>query len=294
MKQTLKNDLLTVEIDSLGAELQSIVDNRTNYQYLWHGDARFWNRRSPVLFPIVGSVWDAKYRMDGVEYSLGQHGFARDCEFEVMEDVPENEAWFALEYTDATLAMYPRKFRLEIGYILHEDRLTVGWRVKNLDDKEMYFQIGAHPAFNYPDFNAQAPVHGYLLFDKNKDLNTELLAEKGCVGYDEMKVELDSENMVPITEHTFDINTIVLAHDSVHRVSLLGPQRTPYLSVLFSAPVVGIWSPAPDAPFVCIEPWYGRCDRAGFTGSFEEREYVNRLAPGELFEASYMVIFENL
>lgn len=294
MKQTLKNDLLTVEIDTLGAELQSIVDNRTNYQYLWHGDARFWNRRSPVLFPIVGSVWDAKYRMDGAEYSLGQHGFARDCEFEIMEDVPENEAWFALEYTDASLAVYPRKFRLEIGYILHEDRLTVGWRVKNLDDKEMCFQIGAHPAFNYPDFNVQAPVHGYLLFDKNKDLNTELLAEKGCVSYDEMKVELDSENMVPITEHTFDINTIVLAHDSVHRVSLLGPGRAPYLSVLFSAPVVGIWSPAPDAPFVCIEPWYGRCDRAGFTGSFEEREYVNKLAPGELFEASYMVIFENL
>lgn len=293
MIQTLKNDLLTVSIDTHGAELQSIRDNRNNYEYLWHGDARFWNRRSPVLFPIVGSVWDGKYTMDGKEYTLGQHGFARDCEFEVMTDVPENEAWFALDYNEDTLAHFPRKFRLEIGYGLQDDRLTVMWRVKNLDEREMDFQIGAHPAFNYPGFRASDSVHGYLLFD-NRELSTQLLKEKGCIGYDEMKVEVDEEGMVPVTATTFDINTIVLADDQVHRVSLLDAARRPYLSVLFRAPVVGIWSPEPEAPFVCIEPWYGRCDRAGYQGEFADREYVNRLAPGATFDASYMVIFDNL
>lgn len=293
MKQTLKNDLLTVVIDSHGAELQNITDNRTQYEYLWHGDHRFWERRSPVLFPIVGSVWNAKYRMDGVEYTLGQHGFARDCDFEIIEETPENEAWFALEYSDETLSAYPRRFRLEIGYGLQEARLTVMWRVINLDNRDMYFQIGAHPAFNYPAFDSTDDVHAYMLFDNDK-LSTQLLKEKGCVGYDEAEVTLDCEKMLPITAHTFDINTIVLADNQVHRVSMLDSDRNPYISVLFSAPVVGIWSPSPDAPFVCIEPWYGRCDRAGYTGSFEEREYVNGIAPGQTFEASYMIVFDNI
>ncbi len=294
MKQTLSNDLLTVTIDTMGAELQSIVDNRTKYEYLWHGDARFWDRRSPVLFPIVGSVWEGRYKMDGVEYQLGQHGFARDCEFEIMTDVPENEAWFSLEYNDSTLEKYPRRFRLEIGYALNDDRLTVKWRVKNLDDRVMDFQIGAHPAFNYPAFSASDDVHGYLLFDNRGEMSTQLLKEKGCVGYDEMKVEVDSEGMIPVTATTFDINTIVLADNQVHRVSLLDKERRPYLSVFFDAPVVGIWSPAPDAPFVCIEPWYGRCDRADYTGEFSEREYVEHLNPGQVFETSYLVVFDSL
>ena len=292
MKQTLSNDLLTVTIDTMGAELQSIVDNRTKYEYLWHGDARFWDRRSPVLFPIVGSVWEGRYKMDGVEYQLGQHGFARDCEFEIMTDVPENEAWFSLEYNDSTLEKYPRRFRLEIGYALNDDRLTVKWRVKNLDDRVMDFQIGAHPAFNYPAFSASDDVHGYLLFDNRGEMSTQLLKEKGCVGYDEMKVEVDSEGMIPVTATTFDINTIVLADNQVHRVSLLDKERRPYLSVFFDAPVVGIWSPAPDAPFVCIEPWYGRCDRETFEGTLKNREWSNRLGPGEVFERSWQIRVE--
>ena len=118
MIQTLKNDLLTVEIDTHGAELKSITANRTNYQYLWHGDKTFWGRRSPVLFPIVGSVWNGRYRLDGNEYSLSQHGFARDCDFEIMTDKPDDEAWFSLESNAHTLSLFTRRFRLEIGYRL--------------------------------------------------------------------------------------------------------------------------------------------------------------------------------
>lgn len=293
MKQILKNYLLTVEIDSLGAELQSIVDNRSGYQYLYQGDSPFWGRRSPVLFPIVGSVWDGKFIMDGKEYAMGQHGFARDSEFSVMDDVPEDEAWFCLEATESTLSNYPRRFRLEIGYQLIAERLKVMWRVTNLDDKKMSFQIGAHPAFNYPDFKAFDPVHSYLLFDR-KPTSTQLIKEKGCIGNDEMPVTLDDDGMLPVTAGTFDINTIVLADSSVRRVSVLDKSHTPYLSLMFDAPVVGIWSPSPDAPFMCIEPWFGRADRIGFCSEFSEREYVNHLAPGEVFEASYMIVFENI
>ncbi len=293
MNQILKNDLLTVEISTHGAELQSIVNNRTGHQYLYQGNTQYWGRRSPVLFPIVGSVWDGKYRMDGNEYAISQHGFARDSEFTIIEDTPDDEAWFRLDANDDTLSRYPRRFRLEIGYRLSGERISVMWRVTNLDTRDMSFQIGAHPAFYYPDFNPVDTVHAYLIFDR-KPAATQLIKEKGCIGAEEMTVTLDDDEMLPVTADTFGINTIILAGNQVRRVSLLSKERTPYISLLFSAPVVGIWSPSPSAPFICIEPWYGRADRVDYNGEFSEREYVNTLPPQKSFDATYMIIIENV
>ena len=181
MKITLTNDVLAVVIDTHGAELQSIDNIRTGRHYLWHGDKAYWGRRSPVLFPIVGSLWDGTFRMDGKEYGLGQHGFARDMEFAVMENVPENEAWFVLEANDETMMKYPRNFRLEIGYSLIGERVTVMWRVVNNDALRMSFQIGAHPAFNYPDFSSADPIHAYFTTDGGKILYSQIIAEKGAL-----------------------------------------------------------------------------------------------------------------
>ena len=231
--------------------------------------------------------------MDGKEYELSQHGFARDSEFDIMESDKEDEIWFSLEASEDTLAKYPRMFRLEVGYRLEESRLSVMWRVKNLDDRNMNFHIGAHPAFNYPDFDAKDELHGYLLIDRS-NLQTQLIKDKGCIGEEMMEVVTDEEGMIPVTRSTFDIDTIILAGESVRRVSLLDKNRGAYLSVFFNAPVVGIWSPSAEAPFICIEPWYGRCDRIGYEGGFEDREYTSHLAPGKEFEASYMIIFERL
>lgn len=293
MIQTLKNDLLTVKVSTHGAELQNITDNRTGYEYLWQGDSRFWGRRSPVLFPIVGAVWEGRYEMDGREYAMGQHGFARDCEFEVMDVDAEDEVWFALESSEETLKKYPRKFRLEIGYQLQGERLRVMWRVRNLDDREMSFQIGAHPAFNYPAFDANDAVHGYFSVD-GRNLESRIIEEKGCVGEHIKGVELDSEGMMPITGSTFTDDALIFEKGQLHRVSLLDKERSPYLTMLFSSPLVGLWSPSAQAPFVCIEPWWGRCDSIGYRGDFSAREYMNHLAPGETFEATYLIIVDSI
>lgn len=292
MRQILENNQLRVEIDTHGAEIQSIKDVNTGHEYLWQGDSRFWGRRSPVLFPIVGSVWEGKYRMDGNVYELGQHGFARDLDFAVLEDKPDDEAWFGLEWTDETIKVYPRKFRLETGYKLTDDRLSVEWRVTNVDSREMWFQIGAHPAFNYPAFNPLDDVHGYLMFDRNPG-DMHLLGDKGCYTSQYNEVQLDGDGMLPLTATTFDINTIVVERSRVRRVSLLDKSRRPYLSVIFNAPVVGIWSPRPEAPFVCIEPWWGRADDMGFEGDFSGKAESRRLEPGKTFTAGYMVVFES-
>ena len=293
MKQTLTNNLLTIEIDSAGAELQSIVNNRTGHQYLWQGDKQFWGRRSPVLFPIVGSVWNGEFRMDGKVYPMSQHGFARDMEFTPVENSPEDEAWFILESNEETLAKYPRNFRLEIGYRLEGERLMVMWRVTNTDTLTMDFQIGAHPAFNMPEFNPADEIHSYFIFDK-RQIKSQIIVEKGCIGTEEKQVELNAEGMLPINATTFESDALILANDQVHRVSILDKNKSPYMSLLFRAPLVGLWSPAANCPFVCIEPWWGRADSVGFDGDFANRKYVNKISPGEIFEASYMVIFEDL
>lgn len=294
MKITLTNDVLAVVIDTHGAELQSIDNIRTGRHYLWHGDKAYWGRRSPVLFPIVGSLWDGTFRMDGKEYGLGQHGFARDMEFAVMEDVPENEAWFVLEANDETMAKYPRNFRLEIGYSLIGERVTVMWRVVNNDALRMSFQIGAHPAFNYPDFSSADPIHAYFTTDGGKILYSQIIAEKGCIGDETMEVESDSDGLVPVTGATYSRGALIFADNQVHRVSMLSKDKRPYVTLMFSAPLVGLWSPSGQAPFMCIEPWWGRADKVGYEGEFAERQYVNHLEPGETFEASYMMIFDEV
>lgn len=294
MKITLTNDVLAVVIDTHGAELQSIDNIRTGRHYLWHGDKAYWGRRSPLLFPIVGSLWDGTFRMDGKEYGLGQHGFARDMEFAVMENVPENEAWFVLEANDETMAKYPRNFRLEIGYSLIGERVMVMWRVVNKDALRMSFQIGAHPAFNYPDFSPADPIHAYFTTDGGKILYSQIIAEKGCIGDETMEVEADSDGLVPVTGATYSRGALIFADNQVHRVSMLSKDKRPYVTLMFSAPLVGLWSPSGDAPFMCIEPWWGRADKVGYEGEFSERQYVNHLEPGETFEASYMMIFDEV
>ena len=294
MRITLTNDVLAVVIDTHGAELQSIDNIRTGRRYLWHGDKAYWGRRSPVLFPIVGSLWDGTFRMDGKEYGLGQHGFARDMEFAVMEDVPENEAWFVLEANDETMAKYPRNFRLEIGYSLIGERVTVMWRVVNKDALRMSFQIGAHPAFNYPDFSPSDPIHAYFTTDGGKILYSQIIAEKGCIGDETMEVKADSDGLVPVTDATYSRGALIFADNQVHRVSMLSKDKRPYVTLMFSAPLVGLWSPSGQAPFMCIEPWWGRADKVGYEGEFSERQYVNQLEPGETFEASYMMIFDEV
>lgn len=293
MTVTLQNNLLKVEISSFGAELQSIRSERTGAEYLYQGNTPFWGRRSPVLFPLVGAVWQGSYSLDGRSFELGQHGFARDREFEVIEDTPSDEAWFRLRSSEETLKLFPRRFTLEVGYRLQAERLTVLWRVYNDDDREMPFQIGAHPAFLYPDFNAADAVHAYIFLDR-REVESDIIIEEGCIGPDKAVVGTDDDGMIPVTAQTFDIGTIIIEGDRVHRVSMLDKERRPWVTLLFRAPVVGIWSPSPQAPFMCIEPWYGRTDRVGDSLPFDRHEYVQTLAPGGSFDADYLMVFDSL
>ena len=286
---TLKNEILTVQVKEHGAELASI--RKGSVEYLWQADPMFWGRHSPVLFPIVGSVWEKRYRVDGREFELGQHGFARDMDFTMVEG-GEDEVRYRLESTEDTLKKYPWPFVLEIAYRLHGNMIDVIWEVSNPGNEDMYFQIGAHPAFNYPDYDPQTVERGFLSFDRGEGLECIRIKEKGCVDAETLyPLDIPADGLLPLTRETFDkIDTIMLQDGQIGSVALYRTDRTPWLKLSFEAPVVGIWSPpGKNAPFICLEPWYGRCDRAGYEGDYRDRDWVNRLAPGERFSSVYTI-----
>lgn len=286
---TLKNEVLTVEVSSHGAELQSIRKNGT--EYLWQGDPAYWGRRSPVLFPIVGSVWEKRYRVNGAEYELGQHGFARDMDFTLVSS-SDTEVRYRLESDEQTLKKYPFRFVLEIAYRLHGNCLDVIWEVMNPDTETLYFQIGAHPAFIYPDYSTLSKERGFLSFDRTEGLECIRIKEKGCVdAVTKYPLEIPSDGRLPVVSDTFDaIDTIMLQDSQIGRVDMMRADGTPWLSLSFDAPVVGIWSPPGKvAPFICIEPWYGRCDRAGYEGEYCDKDWMNSLEPGGKFSSVYTI-----
>lgn len=287
--KTLSNDSLTIQVSPQGAELSSIVANATQKEYLWQADPAFWKRHSPVLFPIVGSLWNNEYHHNGITYHLSQHGFARDKEFELIKET-DTELRFKLQESEDTLKLYPFPFYLEIGYHLAGNQIEIIWVVKNTGNEELHFQIGAHPAFYYPDYDENSQKRGFFAFDRTAGLTYKLIQEKGCIGDTEYPLPLDKEGLLPLDTHTFDKDALVIEDSQVKRVDLLNLDGSSYLTVYFTAPVVGLWSPpAKNAPFVCIEPWYGRCDRVNYSGEYKDRDWMQYLQPGETFNASYLV-----
>lgn len=288
--QTLKNEFLTLRIKRDGAELASVVNNKSGIEYLWQANPRFWKRHSPVLFPIVGSLWNGEFHYEGKSYKMSQHGFARDMAFDLIEETATSVSYL-LKSNEDTQQRYPFDFELEIGYELKANSVLVKWKVRNNGDKMLYFQIGAHPAFYYPDFNEDEEERGYFSFDKKNEIEYTVIKEKGCVDPAVVhKLVTDSDGVLLIDTHTFDIDTFIIEKGQIKKVGLLTKNKKPYLTLHFDAPVVGLWSPKDRAcPFVCIEPWFGRCDRVDYIGDISGRDYMNSLNIGEEFSASYTI-----
>lgn len=288
MQAILENEVLKVTINHFGAELSSIIKKETGVEYMWNADERFWKRSAPVLFPIVGSLKNKEFQYDGKAYPMGQHGFARDTEFSLVSN-NGIEAWFSLSSDESTYEKYPFAFTLEIGYQLTNDTLKVIWKVVNEDEKEMYFSIGGHPAFMCP-LNGEGRQTDYFIeFDTDQDLIYSKLSENGLV-YKKDNVLATNGGKMQVTEHLFDEDALVVEGGQAQRISLCKPDGTSYLTVAFDAPLFGLWSPAgKNAPFICIEPWYGRCDSEEFAGTLEEREYGHNLKAGEDFEVGFTI-----
>lgn len=286
MQIILENEELKVTINRFGAELAGIFGKKQQREYLWNADAKYWKRSAPILFPFVGSLKNKEYRYDGKTYVMGQHGFARDMEFAV-DSQTETEAWFSLRDSEETLAKYPFAFVLRIGYRLEGSTIRVVWQVENPADQEMYFSIGGHPAFLCPLKGEGEQSDYYLKFDTKEPITYGLVDENGMMSRKEEILHTE-DGYCRITEHMFDKDALIVENRQASSVSLCTPDKKEYLTVTFDMPLFGVWSPAgKHAPFICIEPWCGRCDRAEFEGTLEEREYGECLKTGETFRQEY-------
>lgn len=290
MNLNLENENIKLEIRTAGAEIQKIINKQNGQNYLWCGDSEFWGRKSPVLFPFIGALKNKEYIYNAAKYPMGQHGFARDLEFELVEK-NENSAWYELKSNRETLAQYPFEFCLKIGYELLENRVKVKWRVENKDNKKIYFSIGAHPAFVVP---VEKREECFIKFDSKSVLkNTGLeggLANKN----NQINGEINTENgYLKISKDLFKYDALILENNQVKEVSLCLPDKTEFVTVKFDSPLVGIWSPYKEkCPFVCIEPWYGRCDAIDFEGELADREWQQVLAVNEVFESEYEIVIK--
>lgn len=305
--KTLSNGKLTISVKEHGAELASIVSN--GREYLWQADEAFWKRHSPVLFPIVGAVWNGEYRSHGNTYKMGQHGFARDMDFCLIKET-ETELIYRLTSNEETKQKYPYDFCLEIGYQLTGNRIKVMWHVENTGKETMAFQIGAHPAFFWPMLTdkqiiegvnsmteplASTNERGYFRLEANqKTLPISVITEGGCVDK-ESQIVLDEDGYLPLDTDTFNNDALIFENSQVTKVTLCRQDKSPYLSLEFTSPLVGLWSPPKKrAPFVCIEPWYGRTDSVGFSGTYEEKAWIQQLEAGKTFDVNYDIIIENV
>lgn len=291
MNYKLENETIAVAVESFGAELKSVKSKTDDKEYMWCADEKYWKRTSPVLFPIVGSLKNQSYLYEGKEYPMSQHGFARDREFTLVSQ-SDNSIMFELKADADTLKVYPFQFTLQVGYELMGNTVKVLWKVVNEEkDKEMYFSIGAHPAFNCP-MNGEESKAGYAmkLNAKGNPLYSRINGD-GLMLDPKSELKLD-EGSVVFTHDFFNEGVYIIEDCQASEVSLQDLEGKPYVTVSFDAPLFGIWSPEKkNAPFVCIEPWYGRCDRDDFAGDLTEREWGQKLAPKQIFEKSYDITF---
>jgi len=285
----LRNEQISIIVSEKGAELQSIKD-ANGKEYLWQGDPKFWPRRSPILFPIVCSVNNDTYQVEGQEYHLPRHGFARDMEFKLIGK-SERKVTFALESNEDTKKVYPYDFTLSVSYTLEDNKIGVIWHVLNTDKQEIHFQIGGHPAFNIPNMKAGDNHSGCIRLDNKEPMDALHSYGDGSHEMDEIPF-IEAENgIMELSNNTWRNDSIKIHKSQLHRAELLNKAGEAEVTVEFRTPVIAFWSPyGKEAPFVCIEPWYGIGDPRSFKGEFKDKPLMNHLLPGASFMSKYDII----
>ncbi|HEX4374182.1 MAG TPA: aldose 1-epimerase family protein [Puia sp.] len=286
---TIENNLLKVSINAKGAELQSIFHKTHQLEYMWSGDPAFWAKKSPILFPIVGTLKNDEYFYNNRYYKLGRHGFARDMEFEPKNQTA-NSISFLLISNETTLQHFPFQFELIIKYSIEKDNLTVMYILKNISEGDMYFSIGAHPAFKVPLVDGTEYADHYLQFNKDETLPRWPISPDGLI---EKTPEpfLQDQNVLPLRKELFYKDALVFKHPVSSTVSLLSNKTDHGLHFNFSGfPYLGIWA-AKNADFVCIEPWCGIADSVDSDQQITNKEGIIKLNAGEIFERKWIASF---
>lgn len=282
MEYSLKNSFLEIKVSDKGGELTSIK-NSSGIEYLWFGNSEFWGRQAPVLFPIVGKVSENNYTHQGKEYTLSQHGFARDMVFELC-DRDSSFLSFKLSSNKLSKSKYPFDFEFFITYILKDREVFVEYTVINKDKEPMYFKLGAHPGFNLPIFQDKREDY-YLEFEKEESCQLLSLTSEG---YFTKESRVFKGSRVDISVDTFVNDALVFAEIASKEIFLSSKNQGKILGLkLNNFPFLGIWSLPSGAPFVCLEPWFGHGDFIDDSRELALKRDMIELPSKKVFETSY-------
>lgn len=283
--------MLEIDTKPQGAELTSIQFN--GKEMLFQGTKvldqegkPFWKRQAPILFPIVGQIKNSKTIIEGNSYEMSQHGFARDMEFEEISKT-QNKHEYILKYNEETLKKYPYKFELKVIYEVIENTLNVTYQVKNIDDKEIYFGLGGHPAFNCDYNNGEYEI----AFTEKEDKIEFLNLKDGLVDIEKAENILNN-NKIQLKENTFENDAIIMKNIKSNKVILQNNKTNKkILEFDFTGfPYLAIWSKK-GAPFVCIEPWQNTADKIDSKGILKEKENIINLGQNKDFKCNFKIKF---
>lgn len=283
--------MLKIQTKKSGAELTSIKYN--GKEMLFQGakvlDSNgniYWKRQAPILFPIVGQLKSSQTQIEDKIYEMSQHGFARDMDFEEISKT-ENKHHYMLKYNEGTLKKYPYKFELHVIYEIIGDTLTVTYKVKNIDDKKIYFGLGGHPAFNCDYSNGEYEIS----FSENEDKIEFLKLKNGLIDTEKAQNILQ-DNKIYLKEDTFDNDAVIMKNLKSNKVVLQNHETNQkILEFDFTGfPYLALWSKK-GAPFVCIEPWQNTADRIDSTQIYKDKENIIELPKDKKFECKYSIKF---
>ena len=281
--------MLKIQTKKSGAELTSIQYN--GKEMLFQGEKVldsngniYWKRQAPILFPIVGQLKNFQTQIEGEIYEMSQHGFARDMDFEEISKT-ENKHHYMLKYNEGTLKKYPYKFELHVIYEIIGDTLTVTYKVKNIDDKTIYFGLGGHPAFNCDYSNGEYEI----LFSENENKIEFLKLKNGLIDTEKAQNILQ-DNKIYLKEDTFDNDAVIMKNLKSNKVVLQNHETNQKILELdFTGfPYLALWSKK-GAPFVCIEPWQNTADRIDSTQIYKDKENIIELLKDKKYQCKFMI-----
>lgn len=283
----LSNDFLTVSLHPKGAEIISIKGNKDQLNYMWKRDASQWANSAPILFPIVGALRNDTCLIDGKEYHMTQHGFARHNEFDIHQ-TSNTEVTFTLKSNEDIIKQYPFLFELNVTYKLNDNQLLCHIEVKNIDNKNIYFQVGGHPAFACPFMENESSNDYYLEFSENETCNRKIIdVEKRGMSRIE-KPFFDNERRFFVRQELFNKDAIVFKNFKSSSVALKSLNHNK--SIIFHMSGfdhVGLWAAKHVGGLIAIEPWVGHADYTDFNGEFKDKESCVNLASGQKFEVEF-------
>ncbi len=278
--KSIENEKICVSVNKKGAELTSIYHKTRKLEYLWQADPAFWGKHAPVLFPVIGEMLDGEYIYNEKVYTMTKHGFARDYDFILIQEGPEFLE-YELKANQETMSCYPFDFSLRIRYTLEGENVHSDYSVQNNGDEPVFYSLGTHPAFNWPLVPGESFGDYHLRFSHTENLERLLTNIETGIRNLKRRPVIENARSMELNHSLFYDDAILLEYPVSKWIRFESKKSGRFVQLSMEGFThMGIWTKPNDAPFLCVEPWQGLCDRQDTSKQLHKKEGIQRIEPG--------------